>query len=349
MKILMLSWRDATNPAAGGAEYVTERLVSGLAARGHDVTLQVAAYPGCIERERKDGYTIIRRGTIHTVYLHGAIAAFGKFDRVVDQVNAVPFLTPLYLPKRKRVAFFHQLHIGVWRRELPFVQGLIGSAFERLFLPLYWNTKCVAVSGSTGDDLKRYGAIREILVMENRIDRVAIRQRKKEDAFVYVGRIKRSKRIDHCVRALAKLPNARLDVIGTGDMRYAHELRVLADSLGVGTRVVFHGAVPRSVRDDIMARSVALVMASVREGWGLVVTEANAVGTMAITYDVPGLRDSNKYGLLVEQRPDALAKAMSMVRNDGRLRTRMEAASLRDARTKVGWKCNIDALETWLH
>ena len=32
-----------------------------------------------------------------------------------------------------------------------------------------------------------------------------------------------------------------------------------------------------------------------REGWGLVVTQANAMGTPAIGYDVPGLRDSTRY------------------------------------------------------
>ena len=31
---------------------------------------------------------------------------------------------------------------------------------------------------------------------------------------------------------------------------------------------------------------------SVREGWGLVVIEANSVGTPAVGYDVPGIRDS---------------------------------------------------------
>jgi glycosyltransferase involved in cell wall biosynthesis len=34
----------------------------------------------------------------------------------------------------------------------------------------------------------------------------------------------------------------------------------------------------------------------VREGWGLVVLEANAVGTPAVGYDVAGLRDSIRDG-----------------------------------------------------
>jgi len=34
------------------------------------------------------------------------------------------------------------------------------------------------------------------------------------------------------------------------------------------------------------------LVTSVREGWGLVVTEAASVGTPSYGYDVPGLRDS---------------------------------------------------------
>ena len=41
-----------------------------------------------------------------------------------------------------------------------------------------------------------------------------------------------------------------------------------------------------------MAEAHVLLMTSVREGWGLVVTEANACGTPAVVYNVPGLRDS---------------------------------------------------------
>src|SRR5207253_5343417 len=62
-----------------------------------------------------------------------------------------------------------------------------------------------------------------------------------------------------------------------------------------------------------MAEAHVLLMTSVREGWGLVVTEANACGTPAIVYDVPGLRDAVKNestGLVVSPRPKSLCEAM---------------------------------------
>jgi glycosyltransferase involved in cell wall biosynthesis len=62
----------------------------------------------------------------------------------------------------------------------------------------------------------------------------------------------------------------------------------------------------------------------VREGWGQVVTEANAMGTPAIGYDVPGLRDSIRHGetgiTIMERTPAAMAQqAISLLRDSDRL------------------------------
>lgn len=41
-----------------------------------------------------------------------------------------------------------------------------------------------------------------------------------------------------------------------------------------------------------------------RDGWGLVVTEASAMGIPAVGYDVPGIRDSilnEKTGFVIEE------------------------------------------------
>ncbi|RLG81151.1 MAG: hypothetical protein DRO40_10145, partial [Thermoprotei archaeon] len=51
-----------------------------------------------------------------------------------------------------------------------------------------------------------------------------------------------------------------------------------------------------------LTRAHVLLTPSIREGWGQAVIEANAHGTPAIGYNVPGLRDSIKHmktGILV--------------------------------------------------
>jgi glycosyltransferase involved in cell wall biosynthesis len=51
-----------------------------------------------------------------------------------------------------------------------------------------------------------------------------------------------------------------------------------------------------------MREAGLIIVTSIKEGWGLIVTEANSQGTPAIAYDTDGLRDSIKdkvTGLLV--------------------------------------------------
>src|SRR5262249_27504876 len=62
-----------------------------------------------------------------------------------------------------------------------------------------------------------------------------------------------------------------------------------------------------------LAAAHVLVATSVREGWGLNVSEAAACGTPSIGYRVPGLVDSvpASGGALVEPSPPALGKALT--------------------------------------
>jgi glycosyltransferase involved in cell wall biosynthesis len=57
------------------------------------------------------------------------------------------------------------------------------------------------------------------------------------------------------------------------------------------------GYLPRQDLYEHMARAHCLLVTSVREGWGMVITEANSVGTPAVGYDVPGIRDAIRDGV----------------------------------------------------
>jgi glycosyltransferase involved in cell wall biosynthesis len=108
-------------------------------------------------------------------------------------------------------------------------------------------------------------------------------------------------------------PEARLALIGSGPE--AERLREYAARIE-GVDILGH--VSHAERDEQVAKAHALVATSVREGWGLVVSEAAALGTAAIAYDVPGLRDSITAtgGELVPARIDDLAAAMLRVARD---------------------------------
>lgn len=127
---------------------------------------------------------------------------------------------------------------------------------------------------------------------------------------VFIGRLSANKRPDHAIRAFELLrlqvPDAQIWVIGSGPEEA--RLRKMA-----GPGVTFLGRVSEEEKRERLARAHALVATSVREGWGLVVTEAAASGTVTVGYDVPGLRDSIRAsgGVLTLADPQSLATALA--------------------------------------
>jgi glycosyltransferase involved in cell wall biosynthesis len=77
-------------------------------------------------------------------------------------------------------------------------------------------------------------------------------------------------------------------------------------------------------------------MASVREGWALVVTEANALGTPAVVYDRPGLRDSTiheRTGLVTDPTATALGNAIARALREPDLYDRLRCGAIEWAST----------------
>jgi glycosyltransferase involved in cell wall biosynthesis len=166
-------------------------------------------------------------------------------------------------------------------------------------LRLYRSVPAVVLSESTKADLLSLGF---------RDDRVAVvppgidspsgppDTETEPGLLVYVGRVAPSKGVGDLLRALALVRahgvDARLQVVGRGPRTETETLSGLVNELGVEDSVTFRGFVDEGEKERLLARASLVLMASVREGWGLSVTEANAVGTPAVVYDRPGLRDS---------------------------------------------------------
>jgi glycosyltransferase involved in cell wall biosynthesis len=80
-----------------------------------------------------------------------------------------------------------------------------------------------------------------------------------------------------------------------------------------------------------MKKAWVIAVPGVREGWGQVVTDANALGTPAVAYDIPGLKNSVKNGLnglLVEAKPEKLAEAIIKILGDEELRIKLSENAL---------------------
>ena len=297
LKILWMNWRDIKNPDAGGAEVFTHEVAKRLAAQGHQVTLFTSEFPGSKREEIMDGVEVIRSGGKYTVYLNAKkhyrkVFSREDYDLVIDEINTRPFLTPKFVKKGIVIGLIHQLAREYWFYETPFPISYIGYHYlEKSWLRPYVTVPMVTVSESTRADLKELGFMKVYVVAQGLsvTPLPSLPEKEEKPTLIFIGRLRKAKLPDHAIKAYEsvsrEIPETRLWMVGDG---YLFEsLKNQAPS-----GVKFFGKVTNEVKLDLLKRAHLMLMPGIREGWGLVVTEANAMGTPVIAYDVPGLRDS---------------------------------------------------------
>ncbi len=321
MKILILNWRDIRNPFGGGAEIYIYEIAKRWVQKGHEVTFFCSSFPGALAEEDIDGIKIIRRGNRLTVvwkaYRYYRKRGHAYYDCVIDSINTIPFFTPFYV-RGKRITLFFQLAREVWFYETPFLIAFVGYMSELLYLRFYRKEHCVTISESSKKDLMRLGVKREIPVFSPGVFAAAqdsLPTKEISPTFIYLGRLKKSKRIHHILKALSlvqrKEPNAKLWIVGTGDEAYESFLKKYIRKKEI-QGVTFWGYLDEEKKVELMKRAHLILVTSVREGWGMIIMEAAAQGTPAVVYNVPGLVDSvqhNVTGRVTSQNnPSALAE-----------------------------------------
>lgn len=334
MRILVINWQDWTHPRAGGAEQHLREVFGRLASGGHGVDLLCSAYPGATSEERLDDITIIRRGPRYELFnyfvpgVYRRVLRRNRYDVIVDDLNKVPFFSPLFTD-RPVVALVHHLFGATVFVETNPVFGSYVYLSERPIARVYRRSPFIAVSESTAADLVDRGVARErITVIPNGLsekpyddvsyDEVMAGPKSSDPLFLYLSRLKRYKRIELILEAFALLlaehPSARLVIAGEGDHRPI--LERFAAALNLGDRVRFPGWVSDGEKWSLLREAWALCYTSPREGWGISSLEAQRVGTISIVSDAPGLRDTVEDGKTGEVVPhgDVTALAAAMAR-----------------------------------
>jgi glycosyltransferase involved in cell wall biosynthesis len=323
VRILVLNWQDHTNPQAGGAELHLREVFSRVIARGHQVDLLCSSWEGASQRGDFDGIQVHRVGSRHT-YPFVARRYFDKnlrsnnYDVVIEDLNKVPLFTPLWgLPRV--IALVHHLFGSTAFREASAPVAAAVWLSEKPIGLVYRKVPFEAVSSSTANDLVARGIPRHsIRVIYNGVDSSRLTpnaaERSEAPLFVYLGRLKKYKRVDVVIRAFGELnvSNATLEIAGTGD--YRASLEALVKSLRLSDRVKFLGFVPEEEKVHLLRRAWSTALASPKEGWGISNLEAAACGTPVIAADSPGIRESvidGETGFLVPQE-DANAMAAAM-------------------------------------
>ena len=359
MRILVLNWQDHENPQAGGAELHLREDFGRIVARGHDVDLLCSSWAGAAPRATLDGIDVHRVGSRHTYpllarrYYSRQLAAAG-YDCVVEDINKIPLFTPLW-GARRLVVLVHHLFGATVFREAPIPLAAAVWLAERPLRTLYRRVPFQAVSESTADDLVARGIPRRsIRVIYNGVDSARLTpnpiERSHEPLFVYLGRLKKYKRVDIVIRAFAALGTsvATLEIAGAGD--YRASLERLVESLGLGGRVKFLGFISEEEKVRLLRRAWSSVLASPKEGWGISNLEAAACGTPVIAADSPGVRESvvdGKTGYLVRANDSReMGRAMRRVVDSPALVSELGSAGRRFAE---GFTWDRAASETLWH
>ncbi|HTY58069.1 MAG TPA: glycosyltransferase family 4 protein [Bacteroidota bacterium] len=349
MNILVVNWQDRSNPLSGGAEVHFHEIFSRIVRRGHSVTLCCSTYPGAAPRETMDGISVIRTGRrelfnfvfplVYATRLRG-----GGYDVVVEDLNKLPFFSPLFV-RRPVAGIAHHLFGRSVFRETWILPASYVYLMERAALALYRKSvPFMVVSRSTQMEfLERGFDPGRLEVIHNCVDHDLYTPgtggKNAAPLAVYFGRLKKYKSVDTFLRALppviARFPALKAVVAGEGDD--TGRLTALAGELGLAGGVEFTGYITETRKVDLLRRAWFTVTTSMKEGWGLTVVESNACGTPSIAADVPGLRDAvreGETGLLYPYGDSpALARGMIRLIEDGDLRRRLGEGAIRWAAT----------------
>lgn len=349
MRILWFTWKDKKHPFAGGAESVDEKIAKKLVQEGHTLIMISGGYPNCKRKETVDGYTSIRVGNEYTVYFEAykyyVQNLIGWADIIIEEVNTIPFLTQLYT-KEKRKLLIYQLCRSVWFYQLPFPLSIIGYLIEPIYLWIMRNNFVITESESTKEDLQRYGFKKSristfpIAIDISPLKHITDKKTFKDFTILSLGSIRSMKQTLDQVKAfeLAKkeIPSLKMKIAGTVVGEYGKKVVKYIHESTYKNDIEFLNRVSLEQKQELMKKSNIILVTSVKEGWGLIVTEAASQGTPAIVYDVDGLRDSvldEKTGIITKQNnPEELANGIIHLFKNPDLYTEMQQNCLQLSR-----------------
>ena len=356
--MLVVNWRCPRNPLAGGAEVYFQEIFSRLVSRGHHVTLLSERFAGSEPEDMIEGIRVIRAGGRFTFNFAagrqvGRLAESLNADVVIDDLNKIPFYSPWHTKRPVLAILMHLFRGSIFRETLPPMAAYVWMA-ETIIPLAYRQCRFAVLSESSKKDTVTVGIDpARIAVIPPGTDFGRFRPDAavaREPVVLHVGRLKRYKATDHLLLAAGKLKERGLKfttvIVGDGDDK--PRLEALAAKLGLGEAVRFTGFVPEVEKVNWYRRAAVLVENSVKEGWGLIVVEANACGTPTVVARSPGLVDSSRDGVngLMYNYGDvpALAEKLGRLLGDEALRTRLGQQAIEWAKQWT-WDGAADAME----
>ena len=304
---------DAVYPwVKGGPEKRVYELAKRLAERGHEVHWYSIGW-WWTENDHND---IIMEG----IKLHGVsdpINLYSDDRRSIKEalIFSLKLLKPLFKDSYDVVdcqgfpffsCFTAKIHSGLGKSNLIITlhevwgdywytylgkPGILGKIVERTMLSLTNNI--ITVSLKTKNDLRKIKKSEKSIIIPNGIDFnhiKGIRPSNEGSTIIFAGRLIKEKNVDVLIQSLVtvkkKIPDIICLIIGNGPE--LSKLEKLVSDLQLNENIIFKDFMENY--DDLigyMKSSKVLVLPSTREGFGMVVIEANACGIPVVTVDHP--------------------------------------------------------------
>lgn len=329
MKILWITWKDMEHPEAGGAEVVCYELCKRLVQDGHSVTMLTTDYAGAKPQSALAGVSVIRIGSSRYTHPFQALWYYirhlrNKFDVVIEEVNGgAPYFTSWFGRKSPRYMLYHQLARINWKYEIPAPFSYLGYY---VLVPLatrvasWAGAPLITVSESSKQELARYGfnaATTKVIsegIQISPLAQIGSVAKYAEPTILSHGSMRAMKRTIDQIKAFEvakkQIPNLKMKISGSSKGTYGQKVMRYIASSPYKNDIEYLGRTTDEQKIELMQKCHAILVTSIEEGWGLIVTEANSQGTPAIVYDVAGLRDSVKHGttgLVTAENPVGLA------------------------------------------
>jgi glycosyltransferase involved in cell wall biosynthesis len=348
-RVHMLAWRDLDDDEAGGSEVHAHDIAAIWSQAGVRVTMRTSFAEGRPPVAVREGYTVSRRGSRYSVFPRSALAEMtgrlGPCDALVEIWNGMPFLSPLWW-RGPGAIWLHHVHGPMWGMTLPAPVAKLGVLLEeRLAPPLYRRRPIVTLSPSSKRELVDDLGFRQdaVTVIPPGVDPFFTPggERSATPLAVAVGRLVPVKDFPRLIgvfaRVRARVPDAALVIVGEGYERQALEAQI--DRLGARDWIRLPGRISDEQLRDLYRSAWCAASASVREGWGMTLTEAAACGTPSVATDIPGHADAvaaGRSGLLASSDDDLVA-AMVTVLTDADRRASLQEGAL-DRAAELAWE-----------
>lgn len=303
----------------GGAERVMLDLAREFARVGHKVEFALMQAVGEFLPEAKQDFSVVDLAAPRTRQLPGRLARYLR-DRRPEAViaNMWPLTSASVVGRalsRHRCKLLLVEHCTLSRQYASWGKGHALGMSLSMATTYYFAERVAAVSEGAATDTAALARLPKsrVSVLHNPIPQRPMpgeQQRTAADRLwncppglriLTVGSLKDQKDHPLLLRAFAALdrPEARLMLLGQGRNEVA--LRALAESLGIGDRVIFAGFHPDP--SPFYATADLFVLSSDHEGFGNVIVEALSFGLPVVSTDCPSgpaeILENGRFGRLV--------------------------------------------------